>query len=76
MTLRILAGPFDVEVIAVGGAVKSRKRLERAYGRGTWRKLKSVAEIALPDGTIAMAEVHWYEAHGLGKREFKIKRLY
>ena len=75
MTVRILAGPFDVETIAVGRAVKNRRRLKRAYGDGSWRKLKGVAEVALPDGTVAMAEVHWYEAHGLGKREFKIKRL-
>lgn len=76
MTVRILAGPFDVETIAVGRAVKNRRRLVRSYGAGNWRKLKGVAEIALPDGTIAMAEVPWYEAHGMGRREFKIKRVY
>ena len=76
MTFRILSGPFDVETIAVGHAVRNRRRLARAYGLGKWRKMKGVAEISLPDGTTAMAEVHWYEAHGLGRREFKIKRLY
>jgi len=76
MTVRIISGPFDIETIAVGKAVKSRRRLSRAYGAGRWRKLKGVAEIELPDGTTSMAEVHWFEAHGLGRCEFKIKRLY
>jgi hypothetical protein len=49
--------------------------LQRAYGRGRWRKLKGVADVRLEDGTIRRAEVHWYEAHGIGKRQMKIKRF-
>jgi hypothetical protein len=50
--------------------------LNRRYGKGRWRKLKGVAEVELDDGTIATAELHWYEAHGIGKRKMKIKFLF
>jgi hypothetical protein len=63
-----------VESIAVGPSVRDRARLRKAYGRGRWRKLKGIANVRLPDGTIRLAEIHWYEAHGIGKRDFKIKR--
>jgi hypothetical protein len=49
--------------------------LWKAYGRGSWRKLKGIASIKLRDGALVIAELHWYEAHGIGKKEFKIKRL-
>lgn len=65
-----------VEVLAKGLGIRERKRLWRAYGRGSWRKLKGIASIRLEDGALAMAELHWYEAHGIGKKEFKIKRLF
>jgi hypothetical protein len=64
-----------VELIAKGSGVLERKRLGRAYDAGVWRKLKGIARIKLRDGTIQKAELHWYEAHGIGKKEFKIKRL-
>lgn len=51
------------------------KRVRRRYGRGRWRKRKGYAEVRLSDGTIVRAELHWYEATGIGKREFKIKRF-
>jgi hypothetical protein len=63
----------EVETIASGRGVRDRARLRRQYGRGRWRKLKGVATVRLLDGTIRLAEVHWYEAHGLGRREFKLK---
>jgi hypothetical protein len=63
----------EVETIATGRGVRDRARLRRQYGRGRWRKLKGVASVRLLDGTIRLAEVHWYEAHGLGRREFKLK---
>lgn len=59
----------------VGSGIRDLKRLRRAYGSGRWRKLKGFATIRLSDGTICQAEVHWYEAHGIGKKELKIKRL-
>ena len=65
----------QIEVIATGLGVRERRRLSRAYGRGSWRKLKGIASVKLTDGVCVMAELHWYEAHGIGKKEFKIKRL-
>ncbi len=62
-----------IETIAVGVGVRNRARLRKQYGRGRWRKLKGVASVRLVDGTVRLAEVHWYEAHGIGKREFKLK---
>ena len=65
----------DVEVIAVGRGIRELPRLRKLYGRGRWRKLKGVALVEFPDGTVAQAEVHWYEAHGIGRPAMKLKRL-
>jgi len=63
----------QVETIAAGMSVKVRSFLLKTYGRGRWRKLKGVATVRLPNGTLRRVELHWYEAHGIGKRDFKIK---
>jgi hypothetical protein len=63
----------DVETIAVGLSIRELPRLRRLYGKGRWRKMKGVARIRLRDGRIRLAELHWYEAHGIGKKEFKRK---
>ena len=63
------------ETIAAGPSVRDRARLRRLYGRGRWRKRKGIATVRLPDGVVCEAEVHWYEASGIGRREVKIKRL-
>ncbi len=65
----------QTRTIAAGRRIRELRRLHKVYGPGRWRKLKGVAEILLPDGTIALAEVHWYEAHGIGRVELKIKSL-
>ena len=65
----------DIEVIATNLSIREVARLRRAYGSTRWRKLKGLAFIVLHDGTMARAEVHWYEAHGVGRRELKIKRF-
>jgi hypothetical protein len=71
-----LIGPLgNVEIIAVGKSIREVARLRKAYRSGRWRKLKGVARIRLPDGTECLAEVHWYEAHGIGRKEMKIKYL-
>jgi hypothetical protein len=70
---KIVGEIVGVETIASGRGVRDRARLRRQYGAGRWRKLKGVASVRLLDGTIRLAEVHWYEAHGLGRREFKLK---
>jgi hypothetical protein len=63
-----------VQIIAVGNGIRDLRHLVRRFGEGNWRKLKGFAKVRLEDGTIAEAEVHWYEAHGIGKRWMKIKR--
>jgi len=73
MDFELLGNVRDIEPIAVGQGIRNLSRLRRNYGRGNWRKLKGVATVRLIDATIHTAEVHWYEAHGIGRREFKIK---
>jgi hypothetical protein len=73
MDFEIVSEITDVEIIAAGMGVRDRVRLRKLYGRGRWRKLKGVARVRLLSGRIRLAEVHWYEAHGIGKREFKLK---
>ncbi|MBI3934823.1 MAG: hypothetical protein HY316_09020 [Acidobacteria bacterium] len=70
-----LVGPIsEVEVIAAGPGVKVRSYLRKAYGHGRWQKMKGVATIRLPNAALRRVELHWYEAHGIGKRDLKIKR--
>ena len=64
-----------VETIATGNKIHDIRRLRRAYGAGRWRKIKGFARVRLADGGEYEAELHWYEAHGIGKREMKVKRL-
>ena len=69
-------GEFSaVETIATGSGIRELARLRKYYGRGRWRKRKGVGRVRLADGEIVLAELHWYEATGIGKREFKIKRF-
>jgi hypothetical protein len=65
----------QVETFATASAIRELARLRKVYGRGRWRKRKGVARVRLGDGTIHLAELHWYEASGIGKKEFKIKRF-
>ena len=70
----IIGDISEIEIIAVGNAIQEIGRLRKQYGDGRWRKLKGIAMIRLADGRIRRAEIHWYEAHGIGKKEFKRKR--
>jgi hypothetical protein len=63
-----------IETIAVGNGIREIRRLREMYGHGRWRKLKGLAIVAFPDGRIRPVELHWYEAHGIGRRDLKIKR--
>ena len=63
-----------IETIAVGNRIREIRRLRETYGHARWRKLKGLAIVAFLDGTICPVELHWYEAHGIGRRELKIKR--
>ena len=73
MDFEIISEITDIETIAAGNGVRDRTRLWKMYGKGRWRKLKGIASVRLTSGRIRLAEVHWYEAHGIGKREFKLK---
>jgi hypothetical protein len=71
-----LLGPItDIETFAVGSAIREIARIRKLYGRGRWRKRKGLAKVKLSDGSVHLAEIHWYEATGIGKKECKIKRL-
>jgi hypothetical protein len=71
----ILGSISNVETFAAGAGIREVARLRRLYGRGRWRKRKGIARIRLSDGTIHIAEIHWYEAAGMGRKELKIKHL-
>jgi len=76
MHFEILGEISDVETFATGSGIREIARLRRLYGRGRWRKRKGIARVRLARGSIRMAEVHWYEAAGIGRKEFKIKQLF
>lgn len=73
MDFEIISDITNIEIIATGTGIRNRERLQKQYGKGKWRKLKGIAQVRLPNGMIRLAEVHWYEAHGIGKKEFKLK---
>lgn len=73
MDFEIVSEIWQIETIATGTKIREVRRLRKRYGRGRWRKMKGITVVKLKDGTIHTAEVHWYEAHGIGKKEFKLK---
>jgi len=73
--IEILSEITDIEIIAIGNSIRDLDRLQKKHGRGRWRKLKGFANVRLPDNTTCFAEIHWYEAHGIGKRDIKVKRI-
>ncbi len=75
MTFEIIGRVAQTETIATSEGIRDLTRLRKTYGEGRWRKHKGIATIRLADGTIRIAEIHWYEAHGIGRKEYKIKTL-
>ncbi len=75
MGIEILGKIFDIETVAQGRGIRELDRLRKVYGPGRWKKRKGIARVRLPGGLAVTAEVHWYEAHGVGRREFKLKRI-
>lgn len=75
MHFRVLSDITGIETIASGTGIREITRLRKRHGRGRWRKRKGIAEIQLESGEIVKAELHWYEATGIGRRELKIKRI-
>jgi len=74
MLFEIVGQITGVRTVAVGRSIRNLQRLRRLYGTGRWRKMKGVALIRLESGTVRKAELHWYEAHGIGRKEIKRKR--
>ncbi len=76
MYFEIIGKIEEIEIIAIAGRIHDIMRLHKQYGPGRWRKLKGIATIQLANGNTCQAEVHWYQAHGIGRRKMKIKRLF
>lgn len=75
MHFEIIGTITDIELIASGRKIRELKRLQKIYGKGRWRKLKGTANVILSNGNKINAEIHWYEAHGIGKKETKLKHV-
>lgn len=73
-SFEIISDITNVEVIAIGKSIRDLERLREQYGDGRWRKMKGIATIQLPNGHVRKAEIHWYEAQGVGRKEYKRKR--
>lgn len=73
MKFEIVSEIREIETIAAGGSIRVLHLLNKRYGKGRWRKKKGVADVKLETGDVRLAEIHWYEAHGIGKRDIKIK---
>ena len=73
MDFKILSGITDIENVAVTTSIRELERLEIKYGKGNWKKQKGFAKVQYDSGVIEIEEIHWYEAHGIGKFEFKVK---
>jgi hypothetical protein len=75
MNFEIIGEITAIEPIAIGSKIRILPFLRKRYGKGRWRKLKGIANVQLSDGSIRLAEVHWFEAHGIGKKKMRIKRF-
>lgn len=75
MSFEIIGEIENSETFAVGTSIRELPRLLKIYGKGRWRKRKGFAMVLLPGGEERRAEIHWYEASGIGRKEFKIKRF-
>jgi hypothetical protein len=75
MYFEIIGEIERIETIATGGRIKDIMRLRKRYGTAKWRKLKGIGKVRLQSGSICNAEIHWYEAHGIGRKKLKIKRF-
>lgn len=74
MYFKIIGGIENIELIAASNQIHDIMRLRKQFGEGRWRKLKGIAQVSFSNGKIRTVELHWYEAHGIGKRKMKIKR--
>ncbi|MBI4763714.1 MAG: hypothetical protein HY787_03815 [Deltaproteobacteria bacterium] len=75
MYFEIIGEIKEIETIVAGGRIRDIMRLQKQYGQGHWRKLKGIAKVRLANKNIREAEIHWYEAHGIGRKKIKIKKF-
>lgn len=75
MYFEIIGKIKDIETIAIGGRIRDIMRIQKQFGHGRWRKLKGIGKVRLENGRMRNAELHWYEAHGIGRKKMKIKRF-
>ena len=75
MYFEIIGKIKNIETIAIGGRIRDIMRIQKQFGHGRWRKLKGTGKIRIESGRICNAELHWYEAHGIGRKKMKIKRF-
>ncbi|MGA9773013.1 MAG: hypothetical protein WBV94_28540 [Blastocatellia bacterium] len=75
MNFEIISEIVEIETIAIGSKIRILPILRKRYGKGRWRKLKGIATVRLVNGNIRLAELHWFEAHGLGRKKMRIKRF-
>jgi len=75
MRFEIISDITEVETMAINHGIREVTRLRKQYGRGRWRKRKGIATVLLPDGVARIAELHWYEAAGIGRKEYKLKHF-
>ena len=75
MYFEVIGKIEGIEPIAIGGRIRDIMRIQRQFGTARWRKLKGFAMIKLQSGNIRKAELHWYEAHGIGRKKMKIKKF-
>lgn len=73
-SFEIISDITDIKMIAIGNSIRDLARLKKLYGKGRWRKMKGIATIQLRNGHVRRAEIHWYEAQGIGRKEYKRKR--
>jgi hypothetical protein len=74
MTFKIVGTIREIETFAIGSSIRELARLRKVYGPGRWRKRKAIADVRFENGHTRIVELHWYEATGIGQKEFKIKR--
>ena len=75
MKFEIIGDITKIETIAAGSGIRVLNYLRKKHGSGRWRKLKGTALVRFPNGEVRKAELHWYEAHGVGRRKMKVKRV-
>ena len=75
MDFEVVSQITDIEIIAVGNSIRILPFLRKSFGKGRWRKLKGIATVKMSNGDIRLVEIHWFEAHGIGKRLLRIKHF-